>query len=193
MNQAKSNEQYDNIIAQCKNEFVEKNKKYGNSLDPYDANGVLSKIFIKLYRIKSIQEEGTYLVENESIEKEVPGIVNYCLYGLILARQIVSGMRICYEEELLFKEYDISAAATRALFQKKNHDYGEAWRDLSVSYMTQECLVKFTRMKNLYAKLKFEKDRRAELQKEFIEVFSDICNYQIFCAILISEGVNPMI
>ncbi len=193
MNQEKSNAQYDRIIVQCKEEFIAKNKKYGNSLDVYDANDVLSKIFIKLYRIRSIQETGCYKVEGESIEKEFLGIINYCLYGIITASQIVSDVRILYEGEDLFKEYDKSVAVTRGLFQKKNHDYGEAWRQLSISFMTHECECKYNRMKKIFGDLKFKADKRQELQKEFVEVFSDICNYSIFCSILISEGVNPMI
>lgn len=193
MNQEKSNTDYDKIIAKCKREFIEKNKKYGNSLDAYDANGVLSKIYIKLYRIRSIQEAGVYKVEGEDIEKEFPGIINYCLYGILTASQIATGIRILYEGDTLLAEYDKSVTITRELFQKKNHDYGEAWRQLSVSYMTQECLSKYLRMTKMYEDLKFKTDQRHDLQKEFIEVFSDICNYCIFCSIRISEGTNPMI
>ncbi len=193
MNQIKSNEQYDKVISEAKKEFIEKNKKYGNSLDVYNANGILSKIFIKLYRIKSIQDAGEYKVEGETIEKEFPGVVNYCLYGIIIAQQIASGIRILYEKELLFAEYDKAVTITRSLFQKKNHDYGEAWRQLSVSYMTQECLSKYERTQKMYKDMKFKPEKQAELQKEFIEVFSDICNYSIFCSIRISEGVDPMI
>ncbi len=193
MNQEKSNKQYDTIIADCKKEFIKKNKKYGNSLDSYDAMGVLSKVFIKLYRIASIQEAGEYKVEGEPIEKELPGIINYCLFGITVANQIASGIRVCYSSDALFQEYDQAAASTRNLFQKKNHDYGEAWRQLSISYMTQECLVKYNRMLTMYAGLKFKPENRQELQKEFIEVFSDICNYCIFCCIRISEGANAMV
>ncbi len=192
MYQEKSNAQYDQIITACKNEFIEKNKKYGNSLDVYDANGILSKVYIKLFRIHSIQEAGTYKVD-ESIEREFLGVINYALYGIITASQISTGIRVLYEGELLLKEYGKAASLTRDLFQKKNHDYGEAWRNLSISYMTQECLSKYTRMCNMYKALKFKPEQKADLQKEFLEVFSDICNYSIFCSIRISEGTNPMI
>lgn len=193
MNQQNSNAQYDKVIAECKSEFISKNEKYGNSLDEYDANGVLSKVFIKLYRIKSIQEAGNYEVQGESIEKEFPGIINYSLYGIITASQIISENRLLFEGESLFAEYDKASESTKSLFQKKNHDYGEAWRQLSVSYMTQECLSKYRRMTKMYGDLKFKKEQQSNLQKEFIEVFSDICNYSIFCCIRISEGTNPMI
>ena len=176
MNQQKSNNQYDKIVSESKKEFIAKNEKYGNSLDVYNANGVLSKIFIKLYRIKSIQEAGEYKVEGETIEKEFPGIVNYCLYGIIIAQQISSGIRILYEKDLLFAEYDKAATLTKDLFQKKNHDYGEAWRALSISYMTQECLSKYERAQKMYQDMKFKPEKQKDLQKEFIEVFSDICN-----------------
>ena len=193
INQKKSNEQYDEVIAACKEEFISKNKRYGNSLDAYNAMGVLEKIYIKLFRVQTIQEAGTLLVEGETIEKEFPGIINYSLYGMTVALQIESGMRILYEGDSLFAQYDLVAGKVRELFQKKNHDYGEAWRELSISFMTQECLVKYKRMKQIYAELKFKKENHGQLQKDFIEIFSDICNYSIFCSILISEGVNPMI
>jgi len=193
MNQEKSNVQYDQIIANCRNEFEEKNKKYGNSLNAYDAFGVLQKVFIKLFRIKSIQEAGKYEVKGETIEKEIPGIINYCLYGICAAKNMDVRISVVLEGPDLFTEYDNAAKSTRSLFQKKNHDYGEAWRQLSVSYMTQESLSKYMRMYTIYGELKFNHEKRDELAKEFLEVFSDICNYMIFSAIRISEGTNPMI
>lgn len=178
MNQEKSNIQYDSVINRCRNEFGEKSKKYGNSLNAYDSFGVLQKIFIKLFRLKSIQTVGEYRVEGESIEKEIPGIINYCLYGISLVRKI---------------EYDEATNIVHELFQNKNHDYGEAWRFLSISYMVQESLVKYQRMYNIYAKLKFKHEENEDLKNDFVEVFSDICNYMIFSVIRISEGADPMI
>lgn len=81
----------------------------------------------------------------------------------------------------------------RDLFQKKNHDYGEAWRKLSVSFMVQESLTKYQRMYNIYAKSKFKSEQQKDLKKDFVEVFSDICNYMVFSAIRISEGADPLI
>lgn len=193
MNQNKSNEQYDKIIADCKKEFVEKNKKYGNSLDLYSAHDVLEKLFIKLYRIQNIQEAGESKVEGESIERNFLEIINYGLYGIITALQISSNERILFEGDPLFAKYDEAADICRKTFQDKNHDYGEAWRSLSISFMTTESLVKHARMKQMYKELKFQKEKKDELQKEFVEVFRDIVNYAVFCSILIPEGVNPMI
>lgn len=189
----KSNEQYDEIITNCKKEFLEKNKKYGQSISYYRAMDILQKIFIKLQRVSTIQEVGIYKVVGETITAEFPGIINYCLYGIVLAKQITSETGIIlYEGEVLEQEYDTAAAHVKSIFEKKNHDYGEAWRDLTISFMTKECLVKFFRMKAIFYSKKFDTNKQ-ELQDSFIEVFSDICNYSIFCSILIKEGVSEMI
>lgn len=169
MNQNKSNEQYDKIIADCKKEFVEKNKKYGNSLDLYSAHDVLEKLFIKLYRIQNIQEAGESKVEGESIERNFLEIINYGLYGIITALQISSNERILFEGDPLFAKYDEAADICRKTFQDKNHDYGEAWRSLSISFMTTESLVKHARMKQMYKELKFQKKRKMNYKKSLLK------------------------
>lgn len=191
MNLEKSNTQYDEIVSSCKEEFISKNKKYGNSLEPYTTFDVLSKIFIKLFRVSSIQEAGKYLVEEESIEKEFPGIINYCFYGIMLAGTYPTDPSLTTEK--LEEEYNAAAEKVKALFKKKNHDYGEAWRQLPISFMVKECVVKYKRMVNMYSEKKFNVQESGSLRDAFIEVFSDICNYSIFCSILIKEGVNVMI
>jgi hypothetical protein len=189
----KSTRQYDEIIKNCKKEFLEKNKKYGQSISYYRSMDILQKIFIKLQRIVTIQEAGEYKVVGEPIATEFPGIINYCLYGIVLAKQITSETgTLLYEGEVLEREYDIAAAHVKSIFEKKNHDYGEAWRDLTISFMVKECLVKFFRMKTIFYSKKFDTNKQ-ELQDSFLEVFSDISNYSIFCAILISEGVSEMV
>ena len=189
METQQSNKQWDEVVSNCKAEFSNAFDKYGNSLAAYDDPiDILSKVFIKLFRIKSIQVAGKYHVEGENIEKEIPGIINYCIYGVLATKRLLSGTVMPAEKEELLAAYDKASASIKELFEKKNHDYGEAWRKLSVSYMTKECLAKYDRMTTVYSALKFKKDDRLKLEKNFVEVFSDICNYQIFCAIRIFDS-----
>lgn len=189
-----SNKQWDDIVSIAQSEFLHAFEKYGNSLAAYDdPMDILSKVFIKLFRIKSIQIAGSYRVEGETIEKEIPGIINYCIYGAMATHPLLSNTAMPSTKEEILTAYAKASASIKELFEKKNHDYGEAWRKLSVSYMVKECLAKYDRMTTIHSGLKFNKTERSKLEKNFIEVFSDICNYQIFCAIRISEGADPMI
>jgi hypothetical protein len=193
MDQEKSNNQYDEVIANCKKEFTEKYKKYGNSLDDYDISGILGKIYIKLYRIRTIQQTGIYKVEGESIEKDFPAVINYCIYAMSVVKQLSAAERIFYKDEALFQQYDTAVTFCRDLFQKKNHGYGEAWRNLLISAMTQEAVVKYNRAQTIYGDLKFKVEKQKDLEKELFEILADIINYNIFCSIRISEGTNAMI
>lgn len=195
MDQEKSNQQYDETIARCKKEFVEKNKKYKGSLSAYDAVGIAEKNLIKIVRVRTIQKKGKYLVSEESIDIVFPEIINYTVYGITLANQIADGTEKHFENDELFSEYDKAVACARELFQKKNHDYGEAWRDLTISFMTKECHTKLKRLINIYGDTKFseETEARVKLQKDFLEIFYDVLNYCVFCTIRINEVTDPMI
>lgn len=192
MEYQKSNEQYDKIVADCKKEFLEKANEYGNSLRAYDAFGVLQKIYIKLFRIKTIQDKGAMKVAGETIEKEFPGIINYCFYDISLIKHYgdLSTLYNGTDSETL---YETAKSHVKTLFEKKNHDYGEAWRELTISFMVQECITKYLRAKTIYAKTKFKLDSSGETKDKLLEIVSDICNYSIFCSILISEGIDPML
>lgn len=174
------------VVASAQKEFEEKAKKYGNSLTAYDTFGILTKVFIKLFRIHTIQKTGVNKVSEDPVETEFPAIINYCIYGFATTLQ-TEGEKT--DILLLCQQAKTSIHKT---FMAKNHDYGEIWRDLSISFMVQECIVKFNRMRTIYAESKFTGDK-TKLQKDFQEVLTDICNYSIFCKINIENGMNPLI
>lgn len=181
----KTNNEWKDIVRTAQEEFEQKAKQYGNSLTAYDTFSILTKVFIKLFRIYTIQKTGIYKVEGESIETEFPAIINYCIYGF--------ASTLCKEDESDALPHLAQATETiYDVFTKKNHDYGEIWRELPISFMVQECIVKFKRMYAMYAKMKFEKDT-TKLSQNFQEVFTDICNYSIFCSINIKNGMNPLV
>lgn len=192
MEYEKSNRQYDAVIAACKKEFVTKGKDYGNSLRDYSPFGMLQKTYIKLFRIKTIQRKGEIKVQGETVEKEFPGIINYCFYNISLINHDGNG-NILYEGTDRETLYDSAVKTVKELFQKKNHDYGEAWRELTVSFMVEECIAKYLRAKTIYAANKYKSDVAKQTKEKLLEIVSDICNYSIFCSILISEGVDPMV
>jgi Nucleotide modification associated domain 1 len=190
MEYKKSNQQYDAITERCKKEFVAKSSEYGNSLRMYDAFGMLQKIYIKLFRIKTIQQKGVNKVEGETIEKELPGIINYCFYNISLIKHGGDANTLYKDMDMV---YDEALKTVKNLFENKNHDYGEAWRELTVSFMVQECIAKYLRAKTIYATNKYKSDVTEETRGKLLEIVSDMCNYSIFCAILISEGTDPMV
>jgi hypothetical protein len=153
---------------------------------------MLQKTYIKLFRIKTIQRKGEIKVEGETVEKEFPGIINYCFYNISLINHGGAGNTM-YEGTDRETLYDDAVKVVKDLFEKKNHDYGEAWRELTVSFMVEECIAKYLRAKTIYGANKYKTDVSEELKKKLLEIVSDICNYSIFCSILISEGIDPMI
>ncbi len=187
-----SNQQYDKIVAACKEEFLAKATEYGHSLRAYDAFGVLQKIYIKLFRIKTIQDKGVIKVEGETIDKEFPGIINYCFYDICLIKHYDDPSTL-YDGTDPEALYEVAKSHVKTLFEKKNHDYGEAWRELTIGFMIRECITKYLRAKTIYAVNRFKQSNQGETKDKLLEIISDICNYAIFCSILISEGSDPMI
>ncbi len=139
-------------------------------------SSITDQIFIKAQRIRSIQEKGSQKVDDPIVDEFV-GIVNYCLIALIqISLKDETRMEIPYSE--LEPVYDRWAAATRGLLENKNHDYGEAWRDMRVSSMTDIILMKLLRVKQI------EDNQGKTIVSEGIEAnYQDMVNYAIFCLI----------
>ena len=71
---------------------------------------------------------------------------------------------------------------TRELLAAKNHDYGEAWRDMRVSSMTDLILMKILRIKQI------EDNEGQTLVSEGLQAnYQDIINYAIFALIKLQE------
>jgi hypothetical protein len=168
--------QFDRIISHCRSLFIKKTLDYGPAWRILRVSSITDQIFIKAQRIRSIQEKGSQKVDDPIVDEFV-GIINYCLIALIqLSLKDDDRMEIPFEE--LEPIYDQWAAATKALLENKNHDYGEAWRDMRVSSMTDIILMKLYRVKQI------EDNQGKTLVSEGIEAnYQDMINYSVFCLI----------
>lgn len=173
--------EYNSIIVICKQLFEKKNKDYGTSWRILRLPSITDQIFIKAQRIRSIQEKGTQKVE-DNIASEFIGIINYCVMALIqMELPPDAPLEINYKE--LSALYDKNIEKTFKLLMNKNHDYGEAWRDMRVSSMTDIILMKLFRIKQI------EDNQGLTVVSEGIDAnYHDIINYAVFC--LIKMGLH---
>lgn len=173
--------QYENILNSCKDIFLQKTTDYGTSWRVLRTISLVDQLYIKVQRIRNIQESRVQKVADD-IRSEFIGIVNYGIIGLI---QLKFNNPVV--EELDIKEaeaqYVAAANATKALMEQKNHDYGEAWRELSQESLADLILVKLLRVRQILA------NNGKTLISEGIDAnYQDIVNYAIFSLILIEEG-----
>ncbi|MCX8080508.1 MAG: DUF1599 domain-containing protein [Bacteroidia bacterium] len=169
---------YWSIIQQCKDTFLIKMKDYGTAWRNMRPSSITDQIFIKAKRIKTIEETGVALV-NESMEDAYMGIVNYCLMAL-MQLELGNDERMELPADEVVERYDRWAKATYDLMLKKNHDYGEAWRDLRLSSITDLILMKIARIKQI------EDNKGQTIISEGVEAnYMDILNYSVFALILL--------
>lgn len=174
-------QQYRDVISFCKELFQKKNKDYGTSWRILRLPSLTDQIFIKAQRIRSIQEKGTQRIE-DGIEGEFIGIINYCIIAMIQL-ELGSSTQMEFEAQELSDLYDHQVEKTITLLLNKNHDYGEAWRDMRVSSMTDLILMKIFRTKQI------EDNKGVTLVSEGVEAnYQDMLNYAVFCLILGKEG-----
>lgn len=170
-----SNE-YTQVINRCKELFRKKTIDYGTAWRILRLPSITDQIFIKAQRIRSIQEKGSQKV-NDPIVDEFVGIINYCLIAL-LQISFSDDERIEIPFEDLEPVYDKWVKETKGLLENKNHDYGEAWREMRVSSMTDIILMKLLRVKQI------EDNEGHTLVSEGIEAnYQDMINYSVFCLI----------
>ena len=129
-----TNTQYDNIITACKDIFIKKSKDYGTSWRVLRPISIIDQIYIKAKRIRTIQETKKQMVQ-DNISDEFKGIINYGAIGLIQLKFKSDAVEDLPVNEVS-KQYDEQVLHAKQLMMSKNHDYGEAWRDMS-----QEALV----------------------------------------------------
>lgn len=177
---SKTAEQYKKVIANCRSIFVKKGKDYGTAWRILRISSLTDQIFIKAQRIRTIQETGVNKV-GEDIEGEFIAIVNYCIMGLIqldLGASTETEMPLDKAEKL----YDEKAEQAFDLMMKKNHDYGEAWRDMRISSLTDLIMMKILRTKQI------EDNKGQTLISEGIDAnYLDMLNYAVFALIQIDE------
>lgn len=179
-----TNQQYDAAIQQCREIFMKKTIDYGTSWRVLRPISVIDQIFIKAQRIRTIQQKGENRV-GEDVSGEFKAIVNYCVIGLI---QLESN-NDDYEDlpaKQVEKMYDEKLAEARKVMLDKNHDYGEAFRDMSQESLDDLILMKLMRMRQIVA------NEGKTLVSEGLDAnFFDIINYSAFALILIEEGIHP--
>src|SRR5690606_21921005 len=143
---------------------------------------ITDQIFIKAQRIRSIQEKRNQKV-TDPIEDDFVGIINYCLIALLQISYLKDErMEVPFEE--LEKSYDYWIEETRGLLENKNHDYGEAWREMRISSMTDIILMKLLRTKQI------EDNQGLTLVSEGVEAnYQDMINYAVFCLIKLNYHV----
>ena len=171
--------QYENAIRSCKDIFINKTRDYGTSWRVLRIISVVDQIFIKAQRIRTIQEKRQQKV-GDDIASEFMGIVNYGVIGLI---QLEGSGKV---EELPVDEagrlYDAKILEAKNVMLDKNHDYGEAWRDMSQESFTDLILVKLLRIRQI-----LQNDGRTLISEGIDANFVDIINYAVFALILLEE------
>lgn len=173
----KTSEQYDAVIKQCRDLFVNKMKDYGSAWRILRLPSLTDQIFIKAQRIRQLQENETKKIEEDEIPEFI-GIINYSLMALIqLEKGVVDEPDLDVEEAMIL--YDKHIAITKTLMEDKNHDYGEAWREMRISSLTDLILQKLLRVKQI------EDNFGKTLVSEGIDAnYQDMINYAIFALIL---------
>lgn len=178
-----TNQQYDSIIYECENIFLKKTKDYGTSWRVLREISIIDQIYIKAQRIRNIQETGQQKVGNigDDVRSEFVGIINYSIIGLIQSQLTEND-----PEELNVQQTEILYhnffTESKALMQSKNHDYGEAWRNMSQESFVDLILMKLQRMRQIVS------NKGATIMSEGLDAnFYDIINYAVFALILMNE------
>jgi hypothetical protein len=174
--------QYDEVVSACRQVFVKKMKDYGPSWRILRPMSITDQLFIKANRIRSIEEKGEAKID-EGVSPEYMALVNYSIIGLI---QIEKGAanEADMATEGAIALYDHFIGEAKDLMVKKNHDYGEAWRDMRIKSLTDLILVKVLRIKQIE-----DNDGRTLVSEGVDSNLYDMINYAIFALIKLSEKV----
>lgn len=175
-----TSEQFDKVIAICRDLFSKKAHDYGTAWRVLRLPSLTDQIFIKAQRIRSLQENDVRKVDEDEASEFI-GIINYCLMALIQMDKGVATQPDLSPEEAI-QLYDEKVALTKKLMEDKNHDYGEAWRDMRVSSLTDLIIQKLLRVKQI------EDNKGKTLVSEGIDAnYQDMINYSVFALILMKR------
>ena len=172
-----TSQEYDQVIAICRDLFIKKMTDYGSAWRILRLPSLTDQIFIKAQRIRSLQENEVRKVDEDETGEFI-GIINYCIMALI---QLELG--VVDQPDLDVKRatelYDEKISITKTLMENKNHDYGEAWREMRVSSLTDLILQKLLRVKQI------EDNKGKTIVSEGIDAnYQDMINYSVFALIL---------
>lgn len=171
-------QEYDAIIAICRNLYSNKMKDYGSAWRILRLPSLTDQIYIKAQRIRSLQQNEVRKID-EGETGEFIGIINYSIMALIqLEKGVVEQPDLDLKNAILL--YDQKIRITKDLMEAKNHDYGEAWREMRVSSLTDLILQKLLRVKQI------EDNKGKTIVSEGLEAnYQDMINYAVFALILI--------
>lgn len=175
--------QYNQAIARCKDIFIHKMHDYGSAWRVLRVSSITDQIFIKAQRIRSIEEKGIQKVD-DGISDEFRGIVNYCVIALV---QLELGTADHHQVTTMDAGtyFDRHTGVAKSLMEDKNHDYGEAWRKMRVSSMTDLILMKLLRVKQIE-----DNKGTTRISEGIAANYYDMLNYAVFALIKLDEE-NP--
>lgn len=176
-----TSKEYDTVIATCRALYINKMKDYGCAWRILRLPSLTDQIYIKAQRIRSLQENEVRKIDEDETGEFI-GIINYSIMALIqLELGVVDqpDLDVAKATEL----YDAKIKLTKDLMEDKNHDYGEAWREMRVSSLTDLILQKLLRVKQI------EDNKGKTLVSEGIDAnYQDMINYSVFALILMGFG-----
>ncbi|AMC10733.1 hypothetical protein Lupro_05520 [Lutibacter profundi] len=175
-----TSKQYNDVIEKCRSLYINKLKDYGSAWRILRLPSLTDQIFIKAQRIRQLQQNSTRKVDEGEVSEFI-GIINYSIMALIqLEKGVVEQPDLSKEEAI--ELYDKHVAIAKQLMEDKNHDYGEAWRDMRVSSLTDLILQKLLRVKQI------EDNKGKTIVSEGIDAnYQDMINYAVFALIHINE------
>lgn len=174
-------EEYDAVIKTCRDLFIKKTKDYGTAWRILRPSSITDQIFIKAQRIRTLEEKKVSKV-GEDIISEYIGIINYCIIAM-MQLELDNSTPTELPLEQVEIEFNKKANETKELMFAKNHDYGEAWREMRISSLTDLILMKILRVKQI------EDNEGKTLASEGIKAnYQDMLNYSAFA--LIKLGVK---
>ena len=172
--------QYDSAVDSCKEIFIKKTKDYGTSWRVYRTISIVDQIYIKAKRIRTIQQKGEQKISDDVLS-EFKGILNYAVIGLIqlnINDDEVEDLPV----DLVSNLYDEKISIAKKLMEDKNHDYGEAWREMSQQSFVDLILAKVLRIKQILSN-----DGNTIMSEGIDANYFDIINYAVFALILAEE------
>tara|TARA_B100000530_G_scaffold331997_1_gene277602 strand:+ start:47 stop:604 length:558 start_codon:yes stop_codon:yes gene_type:complete len=176
-----TDKQFDDVIEKCRSVFISKARDYGTSWRIFRLPSITDQIFIKAKRIRTLDETGINKI-GESQESEYIGIINYCIMAIIQ-----SNLNKDAPEDIPVNDlepiYDKIVADTKALMNEKNHDYGEAWRDMRMTSFSDMLLVRLKRIKQIESN-----DGETQVSEGIEANYQDMINYAIFALIKLNEN-----
>lgn len=172
----KTSIEYDTVIRVCRDLFLKKTRDYGTAWRILRISSITDQIFIKAQRIRTLEEKKVSKV-GEDITSEYIGIVNYCIIAM-MQLDMEGDERTELPVDEVETNFDKKVSETKELMFAKNHDYGEAWRDMRISSLTDLILMKILRVKQI------EDNAGQTLASEGVRAnYQDMLNYSVFALI----------